>query len=104
FRRVLFRSEQPRVRPSRAQPSELFPEGLDRFLHAVFRIFFYVGDHELVPVIGNRFPTAVPTKCPRTSRTRSPGLLRLKTMSGRSLSRHITIAVASMTRSLSDKT
>ena len=37
-------------------------------------------------------------------RTRSPGLLRLKTMSGRSLSRHMTMAVASMTVSRSDRT
>src|SRR5690606_7666685 len=96
--------EEAGVRAPGAQPAKLLSQRIDRFLHAVLRIFFYVGDHELVPVIGNRLPTAVAMVCPRTSRTRSPGLLRLKTTSGRSLSRHMTIAVASMTRSLSDST
>src|SRR5690606_313425 len=96
--------EKPGLRAARAQPPQLLLQRLDRFLHAVFRIFFYVGDHVLVPVIGNWLPTAVPKLCPRTSRTRSPGLLRLKTMRGKSLSRHITMAVASITRSLSDST
>src|SRR5690606_31560751 len=96
--------EETGMSPARAQPPKLFLQRLDRFLHAVLRIFFYVGDHELVPVIGNWLPTAVPTASPRTSRTRSPGVLRLKTTSGKSLSLHITMAVASMTRSLSDRT
>src|SRR5690606_28527371 len=99
--------EETGVSTTGAQPPKLVLQRLDRLLHAVFRIFFYIfyiGDHELVPVIGNWLPTAVPTLWPRTSRTRSPGVLRLKTISGKSLSRHITIAVASMTRSLSDNT
>src|SRR5262245_56900772 len=41
--------------------------------------------------------TRVPTFSPRTMRTSSPGVAMLKTRNGRLLSRHITIAVASIT-------
>ena len=41
--------------------------------------------------------TSVPTSSPRTIRNNSPGTVRSKTRSGKSFSRHITMAVASIT-------
>ena len=96
--------EQPRVRAARAQAAHLFFEGLDAALHALLGRFLDVVDHLPVPVRGRWFMTDVPTGSPVTTRTRSPGLLRLNTMSGRLFSRHMTIAVASMTRRSSAST
>src|SRR5688572_14672576 len=96
--------EQARVRAARAQLAHVVLECFDAALHALLGFFLDVVDHLPVPVRGKWFMTEVPTASPVTTRTRSPGVFKLNTTSGRLFSRHMTMAVASMTRRSSDKT
>src|SRR5262249_7409612 len=90
------------VRTSRAQLLHVRLEGLHALRHANLRILFYVVEHMCAPRYSN--VTEVPTSSPLTIRVRSPELLRLNTRKGKRLSRHMTMAVASMTFNLSFST
>src|SRR5207302_11253644 len=81
-------------------------EGLDALRHAHLGILFYVVEHGIAPenFDGYSNVTVVPTSSPFTMRVRSPELLRLNTRKGKRLSRHMTMAVASMTLSFSVST
>src|SRR5580700_12029399 len=82
------------VRTARTLLLQFGLEGLHALGHAFASVFLQLFEH----ASGSYSTvTAVPTSSPRTMRVRSPGLFRLKTRSGRRLSRHMTMAVASMT-------
>src|SRR6185436_20965828 len=87
--------EEARVCAARAQLAHVVLERLDAARHALLGFLLDVVDHLPVPVRGKWFMTEVPTGSPVTTRTRSPGVLRLNTTSGKLFSRHMTMAVAS---------
>src|SRR5262245_45669888 len=94
--------EQPRVRAARAHLPVVVLEERDALAHALHR----VAAHFVLHVRPRYSPlaTSVPTSSPSTIRSRSPSFIRLNTLSGSPLSRHITIAVASITPRRSSST
>src|SRR5439155_3784921 len=82
--------DQGRVRASRADGRELGREVLNRLRHLRLGVAQDRVDHDAEP-------TSVPTSSPRTTRPMLPGVRRLKTTMGTSLSMHSVNAVLSMT-------
>src|SRR5439155_1698840 len=96
---------QAGVRASGPQLLHVGLEGLHAFGHAYGGVLFEVIEHMFCSwkrCYSN--VTLVPTSSPFTIRVRSPELLRLNTRKGKRLSRHMTMAVASITFSLSVST
>src|SRR2546427_1893805 len=82
--------DQRRVRTSRPDGCQLRCEVVDRLRHLRLRIAEYRVDHDAEP-------TTVPTSSPSTTRSMLPGVNRLKTTMGTSLSMQSVSAVLSMT-------